>query len=227
MKDFKPNYQHLVDAALNKEPERIPLYEHNVCVEIMEEISNRSFGDGDYSVEGRRKFFKNYNQFFLEHGYDTVTYEACITLILPGGGALGGHVDPVIKNYEDFQNYPWDSLLELFIKKYKIDFDSIKETLPEGMKVVGGIGNGVFEIAQDLVGFENLMLISYDDERLYQELYRKIGDIMIEIWTWFLEHYSDIYCVCRFGDDLGYKTNTLLPPNHIKQFHHPLNPLYQ
>ena len=27
---FEPNYHHIVDAALNREPSRIPLYEHIV-----------------------------------------------------------------------------------------------------------------------------------------------------------------------------------------------------
>ena len=39
--------------------------------------------------------------------------------------------------------------------------------------------------------------------------------MLVSIWQWFLAEYSDLYCVCRFGDDLGYKSNTMLPPTDI------------
>lgn len=31
-----------------------------------------------------------------------------------------------------------------------------------------------------------------------------------------MEEFGDIYCVCRFGDDLGYKSNTMLPAEDIR-----------
>ena len=36
------------------------------------------------------EFFKHYNQFQVNMGYDAITYECCLGAILPGGGALGG-----------------------------------------------------------------------------------------------------------------------------------------
>jgi len=45
----------------------------------------------------------------------------------------------------------------------------------------------------------------------------KIGDIMVEIWSWFLERHGEHYVVCRFGDDLGYKSGTLTSPSVIRE----------
>ena len=33
---FKPNYQNVVDCAYNREPKRVPLYEHNISANIMD-----------------------------------------------------------------------------------------------------------------------------------------------------------------------------------------------
>ena len=40
---------------------------------------------------------------------------------------------------------------------------------------------------------------------------------MVEIWTVFLERHSDTFAVCRFGDDLGFKTSTLTSPVTIRR----------
>ena len=63
--------------------------------------------------------------------------------------------------------------------------------MPEGMKAVGGVGNGVFEIVQDLTGYQNLCYISADDEELYSQLFQKAGQISRFIWTRFLDEFKD------------------------------------
>ncbi len=50
------------------------------------------------------------------------------------------------------------------------------------------------------------------------------GDLMTGIWRRFLTQYADIFAICRFGDDLGFKTSTLVSPRVIRQ---PIIPQYQ
>ena len=40
---------------------------------------------------------------------------------------------------------------------------------------------------------------------------------MQAIWKEFLRRYGDLFAVCRFGDDLGYRTGTLVSPKLIRQ----------
>ena len=40
---------------------------------------------------------------------------------------------------------------------------------------------------------------------------------MSRIWNRFLREYGDAYCVCRFGDDFGFATATLLAPEDIRE----------
>ena len=52
--------------------------------------------------------------------------------------------------------------------------------LPPGMQAIGGPGNGVFEISEDLVGFQYLAYMLADDPELFADLFRRIGDLMVE-----------------------------------------------
>ena len=63
------------------------------------------------------------------------------------------------------------------------------------MKAVGGIGCGVFEISEDLVGYEWLCFLQYDDPDLFRDLYIKIGDLLAGLWKDLLPRYGDLFCV--------------------------------
>ncbi|MEI6132294.1 MAG: uroporphyrinogen decarboxylase family protein [Bacillota bacterium] len=218
MNKFSPNYENIVQAAKNCIPDRLPLYEHIISTEVMEEITNSKFAD---LIEGdaaeKNEFFRNYCSFFREMGYDTVSFEACITFILPNGGALGGHVPGVIKTRGDFEKYPWKDLSNIFFQRYSETFAALRDQMPVGMRAIGGAGNGIFECVQDLVGYEELSYISIDDPELYADLFKAVGSVALEIWSQLLKEYGDVFCVCRFGDDLGFNTSTLLPPKDISQ----------
>ncbi len=216
---FEPDYRNILDCARNREAARLPLYEHIVSYKKIGEIENVDllglYGGDDRDLQ---EFFTHYCGFFKDHGYDTVSYEECITAALPGAGALGNsRVDPVIKTAEDFRNYPWDGVVNDFFAKKGRYFQALRQALPEGMKAIGGVGNGVFECVQDLVGYMNLCYLSADDPELYQALFRKLGEISRRIWERFLREYGDAFCVLRFGDDLGYKSNTMLPTEDIRR----------
>lgn len=215
---FAPDYTNIVKSAKNIEVARLPLYEHLICIEHMETILNKKFADLiNGSHADKVEFYRNYCEFFKRMGYDTVSIEFCTGSAYPGSGALGGHIDPAIKDREDFDRYPFDEVVENYFKKYSDDLTALREAMPEGMKAIGGAGNGIFEVVQDLTSYMELCYISADDPELYADLFKKIGDVNLAIWKRFMKEYSDIYCVLRFGDDLGYKNSTMLPPDDVKK----------
>jgi len=108
--NFTPDYRNLENAARNIEAKRTPLYEHSIAHGIIEKLTGKSLQIAGETPSELDNFFVNYNGFFKDFGYDTVTFELCITTVLPGGGALGGQVDPVIKTREDFERYPFGDI---------------------------------------------------------------------------------------------------------------------
>jgi uroporphyrinogen decarboxylase len=151
--------------------------------------------------------------------YDAFDYEAAICEIYPGHGAINGGMLGPIQTREDFEKYPWDGLPVTFWNTYTPHFEAIRKTLPDGMKAFGGCGYGIFESAQDLVGYEPLCTLQYTDPDLFRDLFIKIGDLYIKLWSVVIQKYADIFVFFRMGDDLGFKTSTLLEPvtirNHV------------
>ena len=214
---FLPDYHNVLSAATNKRPKRIPLYEHIVSESVMQKILHQDFAallNGPH--QDKKEYFKYYTNFFEQMGYDTVSFEQCITKILPGGGALYHHADPVIKTMDDFLAYPWDRLEDDYFNAFQKDYEVLREAMPEGMKAIGGPGNGVFEIVQDLCGYENLCYIAVDDPSLFEMIFAKVAEMMFGIWQRFLDLFQDVYAVCRFGGDLGFRSQTLLSEKDIK-----------
>ena len=218
MSQFVPNYEHLIQAAKNIKPDRIPLYDHNVDEPFISKYLGKNLAPllKSGKPEDLRTYFKHFCKFFKDMGYDTVSFEYCIGPVMPGSGSLGGHKPGEIQNRSDFDNYPWDKIEDMYFDKTSIYFEILREEMPKGMKAVGGVGNGIFECVQDVVGYETLCMIAFDDPELYRLLFETVGKINSRIWKRFLDNFADMYAVCRFGDDLGYKSATLLRPEDIK-----------
>ena len=151
---FHNDYRHMLAVLQNKRPSRLPVYEHIICPEIMETILDERFKD---LIEGNAadiaEYYRHYCDFFKIMTYDTVSFEVTITETLPNHGAIfGGRPGPV-QNRADFDRYPWGDLAEIYWTYADKHFEAVVAALPKGMKVLGGIGNGVLEISEDLVGF--------------------------------------------------------------------------
>ncbi len=216
---FTPDYTRIEKAAWNKSADIIPIYEHNISPEIVAKIINKPDLPDLYNGNEAdiNEYFRLFSKFSKDLEYDTVIFEGCINGALINGGALGRHVDPAIKTRADFEKYPFHEIKERYFNEFDKYFTALHNQMPEGMKGIGGVGNGVFEIVQDLTGYENLCIILYDDPELFDDLFLRISDLQVEIWSEFIKKYGDDYCVFRFGDDLGFNTQTLLPHSCIRE----------
>jgi uroporphyrinogen decarboxylase len=216
---FVPDYHNIIAVTGNKKPSRLPLYEHIISPEAMEEILGVEFADLEHGNDAdRMQFFTQFCRFFREMTYDTISYEIGIIGALPAQGkAIIGKVPGPIQTRADFHACDWDGFFEKYVQIANDRFEMLGRCLPPGMKAIGGIGNGVFEISEDLVGLEYLAYMQRDDPELFADVYRKIGNLMYKIWDWFLKTHAKHYCVCRFGDDLGYKNGTLISPDTIRK----------
>jgi len=216
--NFQNDYRYMLEVLNNRRPRRLPVYEHIISPLIMEKVLGTQFASliNGQAID-QEQYFRQYGRFFQKMTYDTVSFEVTITDLLPEHGAiLGGRPGP-IQTQADFERYPWDELAGRYWEVAGPQFESLARCLPDGMLALGGVGNGVFEISEDLVGFQYLAYMQADDPQLFADLYRRVGDLMVQIWTVFLQRYAGCFAICRFGDDLGFKTSTLVSPNTIRQ----------
>jgi len=214
---FQPDYQNIVDAASNRAAKRLPLYEHVVNEDFIERMLNTTLrGLQREGESGMREYFRQYCRFYREMGYDTVTYEVCIGPAMPGSGSLGGHKPGEIQCRADYDKYPWDEIEQRFFDIAAPRYEALRAEMPAGMMGIGGVGNGIFECVQEITGYMDLCYIREDDPALFADLFRKVGETNLRIWKRFMREFGDIFCVLRFGDDLGFKSAPLLAAEDIR-----------
>ena len=215
--EFIPDYRHIADVMRNVRPARLPVYEHIVSPAIMErilniEISSLSAGNRTDLAE----FFRHYCLFFKEMTYDVVSFEVCALTAVPGRKALSGGKGQ-IQCRSDFEQFPWGDIPRRYWDSAQPQFSALAEALPHGMKVVGGVGNGLFEFAEGLVGLEYLPFMQVDDPELYSDLFTRIGDLLLSLWQELLRRHKDLFVACRVGDDMGFKSSLLTNPATIRE----------
>jgi uroporphyrinogen decarboxylase len=215
--DFCPDYNNVLQVVNNQRPRRLPLYEHHIDAPFISKVVGMPVAMQGSKKEDYVAYYRKVTGFWKEMTYDAFDYEAAICEIFPGHGAIMGGKGP-IQSRNDFKKYPFAGLPAIFWSAYQPHLDAIREALPPGMKAYGGCGYGIFESSQDLVGFESLCLMQYDDPELFADLIRTIGDLYVTLWSRMIRDYGDIFVFFRMGDDLGYKTSTMLAPATIRRF---------
>jgi uroporphyrinogen decarboxylase len=214
---FQPDYTYLLDVLYNKKPVRLPLYEHRIDESFIMKTSNGRIGLQGNTRADYENYFHDIIDFWKNMTYDAFSYEAAICEIFPGHGAImGGKLGP-IQTRADFEKYPFNDIPKIFWETYTPHLEAIKKVMPPGMKAYGGCGYGIFESSEDLVGYENLAVLQYLDPELFRDLYIKIGDLYVKLWSEMIKRYDDLFVFYRMGDDLGFKSGTLLEPDTIRK----------
>lgn len=112
-----------------------------------------------------------------------------------------------IQTWADFESYPWPTVAQ-------IDFTSLDwldKNMPDNMG--GWAMIYLFQRVSDLVGFEPMCMMIYEQPDLLKAIAGKVGEFGVA-YARRLCQYSRIVAV-NVGDDLGHKTGTLLAPQHI------------
>jgi uroporphyrinogen decarboxylase len=216
---FQPDYHNIHSAAQNQKAARLPLYEHGLDVGVVEAIANKKIAPllKSNTTQDQVAGLRNVAEVAIKLGYDCIPYECSICTLIQDGKGLTGQATALIRNMEDLEKYPWDQALSTYQKLYDQSFAALRQALPQGMKAIGGVGYGPFESIQDFVPYEQLIYLQMDQPDVYDELWKRIGEMHLEIWNWLLDNHGDSFAVCRFGDDLGFKSSTLLSPEEIRK----------
>jgi uroporphyrinogen decarboxylase len=88
--------------------------------------------------------------------------------------------------------------------------------LPDGMKVTATLPGGILENLSRLMGYEPLCMALIDDPDLVQAVVDRIGEGELALYRVLcdMEHVGALW----LNDDLGFKTQTMISPAHLRQF---------
>ena len=223
-----PDFERLRKVLLRDGiPDKVPFYEHFVDDEIIEAITGLLITKLDLAKKDEKeKYYKTKIDFYYQLGYDYVPIEVptltTYTLSTDDTAQLprqqrnwqDENKGP-ISNWDEFEKYPWPK------KGNELDYSvfeiSIKN-LPDGMKIIGGVAGGIFEHLSQLMGLVPLSYALYDNPDLVQAIVDKIGEVIYTADTNIIQICGNKLGALRMGDDMGYKTSTMLPPVMLKKY---------
>lgn len=223
------DFNRILDAVTRRRiPSQVPLYEHFVDDQIMEQVMGYDFSKIDLStLAGNLELWQKRINFYKQMGYDYVPFEiqpdfASLnplsgddTAIYSKGTRVwtNEHSGP-IQTWDDIENDEnWPTGENLF--NYKL-FDKVCEIIPENMKIIGGASGGPYEHATFLMGSVPLFINMNEDVALVEKLFERIGPCLTEIAANLVKR--EKMGVYRFGDDMGYKSSTMISPAALRKY---------
>ena len=206
------------------EPDRVPFYElfSNIQADVLRAIGKFEEPPPPDAPAAEREAhaWRQHITYMLSLGYDYVNCGAYGFGFpqnpLPRGmtpqGERAYHLasSHTIANREDFEKYPWPDMA-------KVDYtplERIGRLLPDGMKVIPG-SSGVLENVIWLLGYEGISYLLYEDEGLVREMFHAVGSRIVE-YLGTAAAYGVVGAV-NLGDDLGFKTQTMLSPAAMRE----------
>ena len=213
---MKPDFQRF-RAAVTREgiPDRIPLAEVGVDIEVMEAFLGRPID----SIE-------TYASFWEKAGYDYALlgvrgqpiYDSFQLKIAEGRlsshppeKTVSTYSSSRIKDEETFDSYPWIGPEDVYYK----DVDLIKDYLVDGMKLV--VSNGpIFQSLFRIMGVEALSIAIVENPAIVRAMADKIGELNVNIVENLLqrEWVGGIW----YGDDMAYTTGLLISPAFLREY---------
>jgi uroporphyrinogen decarboxylase len=117
-----------------------------------------------------------------------------------------------ISNRKEFEEYPWPAISNI---DYSL-FEKIGKFIPEGMKVIVLGPGGILENVMWLLGYEGISYLIYDDEQLIKDIFEAVATRIIQYFDSLAS--SDMVGALTLGDDMGFKTQTLLSPEILRKY---------
>lgn len=221
----QPDYARM-DAVLRRQvPDRVPVFE--LYSNIQQDVLDLAW-EPDASVEKRLagldrrdEPYRNHVRYMHMMGYDYINLfadnfdfpmnERESTLTREGPRAYVNSHSVTITGWQDFERYPWPDAAAADLSR----FERAPGFLPEGMQVIAWT-SGILEFVMWLLGYEGISYLLSDNEALVAAMFEAVGSRLVR-------HYDDLAsfdCVgaVAMGDDMGFKTATMLSPQVYRKY---------
>jgi len=132
--------------------------------------------------------------------------------IRPHASTVSLNANPLVYDWETYEKYNWpdpDSF------DYSLP-EKLREYLPDGMKLCVLAPGGVIENVIDIVGYDNLCYMIYDDPKLAEQIFNDVGSRLLKYFHNCLE--SDTVGFFCSNDDWGFNTQTFLSVHDMRKY---------
>jgi len=221
----EPDVERLITVLRRGKADRVPLVELAVAEEVLAEINGKTLTPPPDNPDPQQlcRWAADRVNLWYPLGYDYYRVRAEIpfrTELLSANDTaqpVSGRrqwIDEhqgIIQSADDIERYPWPT-------RRSIDFapaEAAIEALPDGMGAIGFSG-GVLEWSSTLLGLESMMLMLYDQPDLVRDVVDRVGRVIYEAFEVFCE--MDQVFALWLGEDMGFKTATLVRPEHLREY---------
>lgn len=118
----------------------------------------------------------------------------------------------VIYDWESFEKYEWPDMKAQDYSR----LEKIAPYLPDGMKIMVMGPGGVMENVIDLVGYDNLCIMLYEDPDLAKAIFDNVGSRLVEYYD--NASSFDTVGLISSNDDWGFNTQTFLSPTMMREY---------
>jgi len=226
-----PNIDRLLTVLRREgEPDRVPLADFWFDLEIIEALLGKRvpriqvIGPTSADRDLQARFWDLMIEFSHKLGYDYVKvvigelvteYDFLAAedtaALSKGQRSWARESDGLISTWEDYERYPWPDPRD--VDYFAVEY--VTAHLPEGMGVIGYGGN-ILEPVAFLMGFQNLAIALYEQPDLVKAMFERVGELSMAC----CEAACQIESVRAIlsSDDLGFRTGTLISPEHLRQY---------
>lgn len=220
MKKREPNFENMRKVLARQVPDRPVLFEFALNMPFYERLAGSPAGEGADALARQITVIEG----MAAAGYDYAPMAASGFHFLPDDH--GPHIQEesrslnekaVFTDSETYENYHWpnprdyeDGLVE-----------KAARYLPEGMRLMIKGPGGIMENMIDLIGFDNLCYMLYDEPELVAEVADNIGRRLYEYYEPVVQ--NDAVGFLCMNDDWGFNTQTFMAPKDLRKYVFPWN----
>jgi uroporphyrinogen decarboxylase len=224
----EPDARLWVDTLMGRRGAPVPplveyLVDDVVQRPIVTELLGRPWVPWGPDRASQAAYLDNFIEFWFRLGYDVVRFEVGLPFAerhleaadpVKGSDKVRAWSDQhtgAIRNRDDYERFPWPKVEEFDFFPY----EHLAARLPDGMGLVVSHGGGVYEHLSHLMSFEGLCLALVDDPELVAAVAGRVGGLLERFHRTLLD--LDRLAAVFQGDDMGFKTATLVPPDALRR----------
>lgn len=211
----QPNFNNLLKVLKGQVPERPTLFEFFMDDEIYEYFAGEKFTEDMGIMERSRIIIKA----FQNAGYDYATiYGSDFDIMYKyfkkssENKTISINEGHYIWDEESFARFEWPEPEEFDYSH----LEKLTEYLPQGMKLNICSHCGILEIVIELIGYENLCIMIYDNPELVKKVFDEVGSRYVRYYK-ICSKYDAVGCL-MCNDDWGFNTQTMISPDDMRGF---------